>query len=176
MLNNFILLDAARLEGELENAKTLNASYHKLYNTKSEIDVADVFPYLFYFQLDSDFSNWYLNTGWGKSWGIIIQSEYLMEETCSHFRKFLLVKTEPDKEFFFRFYDPRVLCIFLPTCNVNQLREFFGPVEKFICEDEDADYGLVYSFDNNKLKTNRIKRAEIFDQFEKSTEAKKYFI
>ena len=89
-----------------------------------------------------------------------------------HFRKFLLVTTEPDKEFFFRFYDPRVLRIFLPTCDVKQLREFFGPVEKFICEDEDADYGLIYSFDNNKLKTNRIKRAEILDQFEKSNEAK----
>jgi hypothetical protein len=42
----------------------------------------------------------------------------------------------------FRYYDPRVYNIFLPTCNQEQLREVFGPVTKYYAENPSAKEAL----------------------------------
>ncbi|MFZ1454002.1 MAG: DUF4123 domain-containing protein, partial [Ferruginibacter sp.] len=131
---------------------------------------------LFSYQKDSAFSNWYAENGWGVSWGVIVKSEFLFEETYRHFRKFLMVKTENDEQLYFRFYDPRVLRIFLPTCDENQLREFFGPIEQFICEDEDPEFALVFSFEKNTLKTQRITRESLFETGEQKNQGRKFFV
>jgi hypothetical protein len=72
-----------------------------------------------------------------------------------------MVKTEEGEELYFRFYDPRVLRIFLPTCDREQLKDFFGPVDYYLCEDEDPAYGLVFSLENSALKTERISKQEV---------------
>lgn len=43
-----------------------------------------------------------------------------------HFRRFLLVQTPEKKTVYFRYYDPRVLGVYLPTCNGKELRTLFG--------------------------------------------------
>jgi hypothetical protein len=63
-----------------------------------------------------------------------------------HLRKFLIVQSEEGKEMYFRYYDPRVLRVFLPTCEPAQLKEFFGPIEAFLAENEQGllvEYALV---------------------------------
>ena len=143
--SNFILLDAAKMENNLYEAKERNKDHSSLYKGRAEEDLADVAPYLFNLANGSEFENWYAENGWAKSWGIPFYSTHKFEEVYSHFRKFLLVKTEEGEELYFRFYDPRVLRIFLPTCDEKQLREIFGPVEYYICEDEDPEFALVFS-------------------------------
>jgi hypothetical protein len=54
-------------------------------------------------------------------------------------RRFLIVKTENGQRLLFRFYDLRVLRTFLPTCDSGQRKEFFGPIQSFVAESEDAD-------------------------------------
>lgn len=39
----------------------------------------------------------------------------------------------------FRYYDPRVLRVFLPTCNKEELTNFFGPIQAFVLEDTEED-------------------------------------
>jgi hypothetical protein len=34
----------------------------------------------------------------------------------------------------FRYYDPRVLRAFLPTCTLEEANTFFGPVDAFVAE------------------------------------------
>jgi hypothetical protein len=46
------------------------------------------------------------------------------------------VKTEDGKELYFRFYDPRVLRVFLPTCSPRETTGFFGPIKSFLLEDD----------------------------------------
>jgi len=43
-----------------------------------------------------------------------------------HFRRFITVHDESGKPLLFRYYDPRVLRTFLPTCNAKELAEIFG--------------------------------------------------
>jgi hypothetical protein len=153
----YALLDAARLGMHLQEAKTRNQAHDCLYRGESEIALAGVAPHIFQYAYSTPFANWYLHNGWGDSWGVLLKSAWPLSELHKHFRKFLLVKTEDGPELYFRFYDPRVLRIFLPTCDAAQLREFFGgAVDYFIAEDEDPDYALRFSHQNGVLQTERI--------------------
>ena len=43
---------------------------------------------------------------------------------------------EGGKRMIFRFYDPRVMRIFIPTCDAEQRTEFFGNIQHFFVEAE----------------------------------------
>lgn len=163
MLNqiNYILLDAARMGETIEIAKEINPDFDSLYRGRSEESLAVVAPYLFLFKQNTEFGNWYIENGWGDAWGILIRSYLPMPELHRHFRKFLIVGTEDEQELYFRFYDPRVLRIFLPTCDQQQLREFFGPIEYFIMEDEDKDWAIRCWLENGHLHSVRIPLDEL---------------
>jgi len=44
------------------------------------------------------------------------------------------VQDAKGKDMYFRFYDPRVLRVFLPTCTPEELSDFFGPIAGFLIE------------------------------------------
>jgi hypothetical protein len=162
-MNSFFLFDAARAtEENLLKASALNENLISLYRGRSEESLAAVAPYVFTFPHSNEFSDFILERGWGNSWGIFVYGSQNIEEIHHHFRKFLMVKTEDEKQFYFRFYDPRVLRIFLPTCDIQQLKEFFGPVQKFICEDEDPLFALVFSFNGKALVTEKMSADKVF--------------
>jgi len=156
-----ILLDAARMGNAISAAMELNPTFDSLYRGRSEESLSEVAPYLFSFGFNTGFGNWYMEHGWGNAWGVLICSSYPMEELHKHFRKFLIVGTEDDHQLYFRFYDPRVLRVFLPTCDAAQLHEFFGPIEYFIMEDEDSSLAIKYFLQNGVLHSQKIKCEDI---------------
>ena len=156
-----ILFDAARMGEQIDEAKEQNKSYDSLYRGDSEESLAAVAPYIFQFSYSTPFAGWYLDNGWGDSWGVLLKSSCPIQELHKHFRKFLLVKTEEGEELYSRFYDPRVLRIFLPTCDAMQIRAFFGPVDYFLMEDEDPAFALQFRHENGILKQERLKLEDI---------------
>ena len=66
------------------------------------------------------------------------------------------VKTEDLQLLYFRFYDPRVLRIFLPTCDRKQIVEFFGPVQAFICEQDEEGHFKRYTHNKGELIIEEI--------------------
>ena len=153
----YTLIDAARVSEQMAVAKELNKRHDSLYRGGSEASLAEVAPYIFQFAHPTLFSTWFLKKGWGDAWGVMIKSSWPLSELHKHFRKFLLVKTEDGQELYFRFYDPRVLRIFLPTCDAAQIREFFGgAIDYFMVEDEDPAYALRFSHQNGVLQTERF--------------------
>lgn len=86
-----------------------------------------------------------------ESWGDI-------HMVSTHFRKFIY-QTINGREYFFRFYDPRVLEKFLPTCDKDQIREFFGPVQHFIVEGKSKEESIQLSPENGLLKRQVIKHS-----------------
>lgn len=159
--NLFTLLDSARIGVDIIRAKELNPDHDSLYRGTPEQSLAYVAPYLFPFDPQSEFAIWYMQNGWGNSWGLLVYSEIDLKALVKHFRHFLKVKKEDGEQLYFRFYDPRVLRVFLPTCDERQLRDFFGSVDYFICEDEDPANGLVFSLHKGELKVDVIKKDEI---------------
>ncbi len=169
-LYGYLLFDAAKAtEEKLNIAQEQTKIFISLYRGRSEENLAVVGPYLFPFPHSIEFSQFILQSGWGNAWGLFAFTKQTIEETNLHFRKFLLVKTEKGEELYFRFYDPRVLRIFLPTCDETQLKEFFGPIEKFICEDEDKEFAIEFTLLNNQLNTRRFPAQEFFDSVPKDT-------
>lgn len=160
----YTILDAARIFGEIDTAQELQTNFLSLYQGQSEDLLSSVAPYLFTYQSSSEFGKWLFHKGWGNSWGIFVNAEISLDDLRKHFRKFLLVKTEDGKELYFRFYDPRVLRIFLPTCNEQQLLDFFGPINSFQMESEDAEYVVEFKLENGQLVTHNIPKIDFWSK------------
>lgn len=133
---------------------------------RGELDpeLARAAPYLAAMPPDSPFTDWVLNEGWGKHWGIFAISNAKFRTLRQHFRSFLMVYTPDRKPVFFRYYDPRVLRTYLPTCNARELRTVFGPVLRYIAEDQDAAVLLKFWPDGEQCGTEKaqlIRRAAL---------------
>jgi hypothetical protein len=94
MNTDFIILDAARVGREMEEALTLHPAHDCLYTGKDKENLGGVAPWLFDLREPDQLRNWFAEKGWGKSWGIGFASKASFEDCRDHFRKFLLVTTE----------------------------------------------------------------------------------
>ena len=173
--NSFILLDAARMGKEIESAKSFNFAFKSLYYGRNEEFLSMAIPYLFTFHSDTEFGIFFMQKGWGASWGALVYSGEEMTVLVKHFCQLLRRKSEDGEDLIFRFYDPRVLRIFLPTCDKDQLKQFFGPVEYYICEDEDPAFGTVFSLQDEQLKQERISK-EMVINFEPEVNKRRFSI
>lgn len=134
--NLYAVLDAARDDRILTLLReSANPARSLLAGVRGDT-LSDVAPYLVALAPDDWLLAALVQEGWGQSWGIFLDCPKPFDEVRRHFRHFLRVRAEGEKDFlYFRFYDPRVLGIFLPTCTPEQQREFFGPIQTFWAED-----------------------------------------
>lgn len=145
----------------MDRAKELAGEdhYRCLYAGSAEETLSHVAPYLFTLAKPT-FVDWLLTEGWGQSWGLFVVAETEPQALYQHLRRFLYVRPTDGPALYFRFYDPRALRLFLPTCDTDQLKAFFGPVRYFITEDEDDDYALNFWLEQGKLQQERVARTD----------------
>jgi hypothetical protein len=117
-----------------------------LYRGKLEPDLAATAPYLVALDRDAEFTRWVIEQGWGNHWGVFVLTPDTVELHVlrKHFRGFLMVRSPEGKLLYFRYYDPRVLRVYLPTCNEEEVRTLFGPVSAYVVEAEDPMGALVF--------------------------------
>jgi hypothetical protein len=132
----FTILDGASVPGLLANLARFDPERICLYRGELEPDMAEVAPYLAFLERDAPFTDWVIGNGWGQHWGIFGVTRADLKELRRHFRTFLMVYDEKGKSLYFRYYDPRVLRVYLPTCNEKELKQVFGPVHRFCAEGE----------------------------------------
>ncbi|MDI6766167.1 MAG: DUF4123 domain-containing protein [Bacteroidota bacterium] len=150
----FCIVDGSQLGEQLKEARSLSKESTSLYRGVSKEELEEVGPYLC--NVNTEFYKWIFENGWGKSDGIFISAQVSFAELYKHFRHFLIVQDEDGNKLYFRFYDPRVLRVFLPTCTTQQLKEFFGPIDMFIVEDSDSKFALLFSLENGLLKKDIV--------------------
>ena len=95
-------------------------------------------PYLIQLDREDRFTRYLIETGWGASWGSFVRTETGIKQLRRHLKEFLRVRDEAGKRLIFRYYDPRVLRVYLPTCRPAELDTFFGPINAFITEGSGA--------------------------------------
>ena len=95
-----------------------------------------------------------LDAGWGKSWGIFLVTDE-PDNLRHHLRRWLKVRGEDGRRYLFRFYDPRVLRAWLPTCTPDELARFFGPVQRFVCEGSGGRSLCEYAVERGVLATRQ---------------------
>lgn len=143
------IVDAAQDARLAFDAKDkFNVRIRTLFQGKAVENVSDVAPYLVPINLlPMDQGNGYLDRwaeSWGKNAGILLTTKVDAGNLLRHLRKIFVVQNETGQEFFFRFYDPRVLRSFLPTCTTQERAEFFGPICSLVVEGETPD--VLYRF------------------------------
>jgi len=128
----FALVDAARDKSVPRLVGEAGSEAVSLYSGRRAERLASSAPYLLRItweripRLTSEL--------WGKSAGIVLGSTRPIAELRAHFKRLLTVETEAGDSVYFRFYDPRVLRVFLPSCTPAQARRFFGPAAWFLVE------------------------------------------
>ncbi len=133
----FAVLDAARDDRIQVLLRESVDEHDSLYQGVKAETMAEVAPYLVKIRKDSRLLPQLISEGWGGAWGIYLVCESPLRDVRAHLRKLLFVASEEDEEVrYFRFYDPRVLRIFMPTCTVRQEDELFGEIAQLLCEDE----------------------------------------
>ena len=136
----YALIDAARSERVLKLLHTSAAPWRSLYQGQQGVVLAETAPYLVSLVHDGPLLQQLLAEGWGDSWGIYLTSHAELAVLRRHLRRLLLVSLEaPPLRAYFRFYDPRVLRIFMRACTRQQRTALFGNmVGAIIAEDDNA--------------------------------------
>lgn len=139
----YALIDAAMDETAPRRAEECGLPARSLYTGPLGKLAAPAAPFLIDFSLDSSFADW-LFEHWAGNHGILLQAGKSFDDLWKHFRRFLLVKDEAGKKYRFRFYDPRVLRAFLPSCSPEETEEFFGPVVCYYAPDRSGESLLAF--------------------------------
>jgi len=101
--------------------------------------------------------SWLAEQALGRSSGVFLASEAGLDALERHCRTFLRVKREDGRTLLFRWWDPRVLRVYLPTCTPAELDHVFGPVTTFWVEDRDPDLLLGFTRgEGGQLRTTTL--------------------
>jgi len=147
----YAILDGAREDRIYPALEKFEGESCCLYRGELDADLASAAPYLVKLTADDAFTSWLVTQGFGASWGIFLQSPATLDELRRHFRRFLMVYDHTGKPLYFRYYDPRVLRTYLPTCNASELTTLFGPVRRYYVEGEDPDTLIEFGFQRLQL-------------------------
>jgi hypothetical protein len=151
-LSPFVLLDGASAPGLVKQLYEHEPEYCCLYRGELEPDMAVVAPYLARLEPGTAFAELILKEGWGAHWGSLFLTGAELRTLRDHFRQFHSVELPDQRTVLFRYYDPRVLRSFLPVCNAEELKAFFGPVQQFIVEGDSPESGMKFGLVGQALK------------------------
>jgi len=112
-------------------------------------------PYLVELEPDSGFTKFLIDEGWGNSWGFFLRTGAGMKQLRRHLHGLLVAREQRGRNILFRWYDPRVLRVYLPTCWPAELEQFYGPIQWLALEGEDPRELMEYQYDGRRLIETR---------------------
>ncbi|CAG0966376.1 hypothetical protein ANAEL_00930 [Anaerolineales bacterium] len=160
----FALLDTARDNEILPLLSGSGCTFECLYGGAFAATMSDYAPYLVAVPADSPFLRALLDQGWGESWGIFLATDAELKTLRRHLRRFLSVKLPDGRQVLFRFYDPRVLRAFLPTCTGEELERFFGPIETYCLESGTGEELLSYGITSTTSQEGAIEPPQLLQR------------
>ncbi|MFV3074852.1 DUF4123 domain-containing protein [Niveispirillum fermenti] len=132
----FAVVDGAACPDLAERLDRHGTRHACLYLERLHPEVAAAAPHLVALEPGDGFTDWLLSGGWGRAWCIFAQADASLPLLRRHFRRFLMVTLADGRIMRFRFYDPRVLQAFLPTCSPTDATRLFGPLRSLMTEAE----------------------------------------
>jgi len=154
--NVYAILDGASIADLRIRLYESSPPHYCLFRGELPPDVQEAAPYLVGLIDGSPFTEWMLDESFGNHWGIYAHSKHSITEMRRHFRGLINVHDEAGNPMIFRYYDPRVLTSFLPTCDAEQLQTFFGKIDIYFAEDRDGTMLSSFTFENNELRSRNI--------------------
>lgn len=132
----FAIVDAARDRRVLPLLNASPEKHESLFEGPKARHLDAVAPHLVEFAAPSELLEVLIHDGWGESWGVFLVGLRPFKEVRRRLRRLLMVTDQDSgKKLYFRFYDPRVLRTFWPTCSPRQRSEMLGTeIESFQLE------------------------------------------
>ncbi|MDM7920748.1 MAG: DUF4123 domain-containing protein [Pyrinomonadaceae bacterium] len=155
--NVFAVVDGASIERLPVILHETKPPHYCLMRGELSPDLAEVAPYVVGLVRGAPFTDWILQQPLGRNIGIFATTRQSIREIRKHFRGLFTVYKENGDPMHFRYYDPRVIHKFLPTCEPDEIKTFFGPIDRYIAEEEGGAGVVVYSHDDGILKRSSIK-------------------
>ena len=150
----YAILDGASIPTLQDRFYDDEPDYRCLFTGNLLPDVLSVAPYVVKLEEDDKFTDWVLEKSWGNHWGVFAISPVDTRDMWNFLRTLLKVEDSDGNTLLFRFYDPRVMRTFLPTCDIDQLQLMFGPIENYFLEGEDTELLLSFRLDESGLTSN----------------------
>lgn len=127
--------------------------YIALYNLQQNPNFEPVTPYLIQLQKDAKFSQWLWDKCIGKEIGFFFLSPCDdLNELYKHFAAFIQIqKPDSHSKFYFNFYNPISLNLWLEAMPKEARLLFFNPIDTIIVENEMADGFNAYTLSSNGI-------------------------
>ncbi len=126
----FCAVDAVQSERVPEITAKLGAAGRSLYASTEDEDFWAIGPHLW--SVEPPTMDWLQKELWSKPWGIFIASRVGFDTLFEHLQGLNVVEGPDGTHLNFRYYDPRVLPAFIPTCTEPELAQLFGPADAFV--------------------------------------------
>lgn len=120
----------------------------------------EVAPYLIPIDPASDYLESWAQR-WGKNVGILLTTPADPTKLLRHLRDIFVVQDESGQNYFFRFYDPRVLRPFMPTCTAEEAVKFFGPIHTWFSEGDTIEILLKFTLGRSSVQQEYLRLATV---------------
>jgi hypothetical protein len=110
----YTLIDGAQAFELAFTARLMGARLYTLFTGALAVDLAHVGPCLAELTTPEPFLEQWVRAA-GTHAGVLLRTRTDLATLYHHLRKIFVVTDEEGQEYFFRYYDPRVLRVFLPT-------------------------------------------------------------
>jgi hypothetical protein len=150
----YAIIDTARDRRAFSVLEATCCDHEILYPPKFAFDMDHRGPHLVSVRPGSTCLELLINAGWGNSWGIYLTSPSDFAAVRRHLQRLLFAKLHDGRRAHFRFYDPRILRDYLPTCREDELDQFFGPLSMIHLESENGREVHCYSRDRSSQRDN----------------------
>jgi hypothetical protein len=150
------IVDCARDRRIHPALRTSGLDHRCLYSGRLSPEVEAAAPHLIEVAPTFTFTPKLIDMGWGNSWFVFLRIDD-PSDLRPHLRRFLRVQDESGKILIFRYYDPRVLRVYLPTCRADELRTCLT-ISSYLVEDQTGQSLIEFSFDGDQLHERRIRR------------------
>lgn len=110
--------------------------HYCLFEGQLSFDLASASPYVVELEKDNQKSWELFEKAWGNHWGVFVigGKDYKLSTLRRNCRKIAYVKTSKNKKYIFRYFDPRILSTYLPTCDETEANQVFGEILEYITD------------------------------------------
>jgi hypothetical protein len=157
----WMILDGARDRRIYSDLMNSHLIYSCLYSGDIAYELEVAAPHLVQLEFEDKSTRSLIQRAWGNSWGIFLKSDARMERLRRHLRTLLTVRSWRGEQLLFRYYDPRILRVYLPTCTTDEIRTVYGPITHYSTETESGESMLRFDSQLGKLMQEEIRVAEL---------------
>jgi hypothetical protein len=150
------ILDPARDPKSYWTLVNSHLNYSCLFAGRLPDALEQVAPHLVQLDPEDEFTD-YLASQVGNSLGVFFQCDGAMKTVRHHLRKLLTVRDPRGRKLLFRYYDPRVLRVFLPTCDAAELDQMYGPIKAYWTESPEPNQLIEFRRGRLGLEVSNVK-------------------